>query len=98
MSAGRYTAVFTGLLTLKRPGEYPYLSMGEEPLVPGESSMRRGQPPYERMGREIPFADLPEDCKRLVLKLYRGLWGLEEHDDPRSMPAGTVGLETPAKR
>ena len=62
---------------MKRPGEYPYLSMGEEPLAPGGSAMRRGRPTYERMGREIPFAELPEDCKRLVLKLYRGLWGLE---------------------
>ncbi len=60
--------------------------------------MRRGQPPYERMGREISFAALPEDCKRLVLKLYRGLWGLEEHDASRSMPAGTVRLEAPARR
>jgi len=88
VSAERYTTVFTGLLILKSPGEYPYLSMGEDPLVPGESSMRRGQPPYELMGREIPFADLPEDCKRLVLKLYRGLWGLEDHDVPRSMSGG----------
>ena len=98
MTAERYTAVFTGLLTLKRPGEYPYISMGEEPLVPGGSAMRRGRPPYGRMGHEIPFAALPEDCKRLVLKLYRGLWGLEEPDAPRFVRAGAAGLEAPARR
>jgi hypothetical protein len=75
---------------MKRPGEYPYLSMGKEPLGPGGSAMRRGQPPYERMGREIPFIDLPEDCKRLVLKIYRGLWGVERRDAPSITPAVTV--------
>ena len=60
--------------------------------------MRRGRPPYERMGCEIPFADLPEDCKRLVLKLYRGLWGLEEYDVPRFVRTEAVRLEVPARR
>lgn len=78
------------MLSMKRPGEYPYLSMGKEPLGLGGSAMRRGQPPYERMGREIPFIDLPEDCKRLVLNIYRGLWGVEESDAPSSIPAVTV--------
>jgi hypothetical protein len=91
VSVERYTAVFTGLLSMKRPGEYPYLSMGKEPLGRGGSAMRRGQPPCERMGREIPFIDLPEDCKRLVLNIYRGLWGVEESDAPSSIPAATVG-------
>ena len=78
MSAERYTAVFTGLLTLKKPGEYPYLSMGGDLPAPGGSAMHRGRPPYERMGREISFDDLPEDCQRLVLNIYRGMWGLRE--------------------
>lgn len=60
--------------------------------------MRRGRPPYERMGHEIPFVDLPEDCKRLVLKLYRGLWGLEKHDASRFARAEAVELEAPARR
>ena len=78
MTAERYTAVFTGLLSLKKPGEYPYLSMSGAPLVSGGSSLHRGRPPYERMGCEISFKDLPEDCRRLVLNTYRDLWGLQD--------------------
>ncbi len=74
-SAGRYTTIFTGLLDLKRPGEYLYLSIGDGPE--GEDgSLCRGRLPYERMGREIRFIDLPEECRTLVLDSYRGLWGL----------------------
>ncbi len=40
--------------------------------------MRRGRPPYERMGCEILFGDLPEDCRRLVLDAYRDQWGLQD--------------------
>jgi hypothetical protein len=50
VTAGRYTAVFTGLLSLKSPGEYLYLSMDEAPLGPGCYTLRRGRPPYEKMG------------------------------------------------
>ena len=78
MTAERYTAVFTGLLRLKKPGEYPYLSMSGDQLASGGSSLHRGRPPYERMGREISFEDLPEDCRRLVLDAYRDLWGLQD--------------------
>jgi hypothetical protein len=35
VTAERYTAVFTGLLSLEKPGEYTYLRMGDEPLVSG---------------------------------------------------------------
>ena len=78
MTAERYTVVFTGLLSLRKPGEYPYLSMSEDPLASEGSSLRRGRPPYERMGREISFGDLSEDGRRLVLDAYRGLWGLQD--------------------
>jgi hypothetical protein len=80
VAAERYTVIFTGLLSLKKPGEYPYLSMSGDPLASGGNSLRRGRPPYERMGREISFGDLPEDCKRLVLDAYRDLWGLQDAD------------------
>ncbi len=76
MTAERYTAVFTGLLTLKKPGEYPYMTMHDGPLGAGTYEMRRGRPPYEKMGREIAFEDLPEGYRRLVLDAYRELWGL----------------------
>jgi len=74
-AGGRYTAVFTGLYDLKRPGEYPYLSMGESPDG-GDGSLRRGRPPYGRLGREISFEDLPEAHRAAVLDAYRELWGL----------------------
>jgi hypothetical protein len=78
VTAECYTAVFTGLFDLKKPGEYPYLCMGGEPLAPDSSyTLRRGRPPYERMGCEVSFNDLPEDCKRLVLDVYRELWNLQ---------------------
>ncbi|MDQ3636509.1 MAG: hypothetical protein M3426_00725 [Actinomycetota bacterium] len=63
---------------MKKPGEYPYLAMSGDPLASGKSSLRRGRPPYERMGCEISFGDLPEDCRRLVLDVYRDLWGLQD--------------------
>ena len=84
MTAERYAAVFTGFFTDKKPGEYLYLAMSDEPFAPGGSTLRRGRPPYERMGREISFKDLPVDCRRLVLDVYRGLWSLPEETIPRS--------------
>ena len=76
MAAERYTAVFTGLLSLKKPGEYTYLRMGEEPFGAESYTVSRGRPPYEELGREISFADLPENCKSLVLDTYRKMWDL----------------------
>ena len=68
--------VFTGLLDLKKPGEYPYLTMDEDPVGSGANTLRRGRPPYEKMGHEVSFEDLPERCRRLVLDTYLGLWNL----------------------
>ena len=78
MTAERYTVVFTGLFNLKKPGEYPYLSMSGDPSVHGGSSLRHGRPPYEHMGREISFKDLPESGRRMVLEAYQELWGLRD--------------------
>ena len=83
MSAERYTSVFTGFFTDKKPGEYLYLCMSEKALAPGGAVLHRGRPPYERMGREIPFENLPEDCRRLILDVYKDLWGLREGSAPR---------------
>jgi hypothetical protein len=68
--------VFTGLLSLKEPGEYTYLRMEEDPLRSGNYTVDRGRPPYGELGREIPFADLPAGCKGLVLDTYRKMWDL----------------------
>ena len=77
MTAERYTAVFTGALVEKKPGEYLYLTMSEAPGEPeGGSTLHTGRPPYESLGREISFDDFPEGCRRLILENYRRLWDL----------------------
>ncbi len=77
MTAERYTAVFTGLFDLKKPGEYTYLTMSGDPLGPGGSyTLCRGSLPGERLEREISFRDLPEGCRRLVSEIYARLWDL----------------------
>ena len=76
MTAERYTAVFTGLLSLKKPGEYLYVRMDDDPLSFGGYTVSRGRPPYGELGREISFGDLPEGCKNLVLDMYHKMWNL----------------------
>ena len=76
MTAERYTAVFTGLLSLKKPGEYLYLRMDDDPLGSGGYTVSGGRPHYGELGREISFRDLPEDCKNLVLDMYQKMWNL----------------------
>ena len=76
MTAGRYTAVFTGLLSLRKSGEYTYLRMSDDPLISGHYTLERGRPPYAQLGQEISFGDLPEDCKGLVFDTYRKMWDL----------------------
>jgi hypothetical protein len=85
--------VFTGLLSIKKPGEYLYLSMDEDPLASDGSILRRGHPPYERMGSEILFKDLPEGCKRLVLDVYVDLWSIREKGDAPRLLSSPVGME-----
>jgi len=76
VTAERYTAVFTGLLSLKKPGEYLYARMDDDPLGSGGYTVRRSRPPYGELGREISFEDLPDGCKNLVLDKYQKLWNL----------------------
>ena len=77
MSAERYTAVFTGAFAEKKPGEYLYLTMSEDPLGPGGShTLHRERPPGERLAREVPFKTFPEGCRVLILDAYRRLWDL----------------------
>ena len=76
MAAERYTVVFTGLLSLKKPGEYLDLRMSEGPFGAGGYTVSRGRPPYGKLGREISFEDLPEECKNQVLDTYRKMWNL----------------------
>ena len=76
MTAERYTAIFTGLLSLKKAGEYLYMRMDDDPLGSGGYTVSRGRPPYGQLGREVEFGDLPEGCKNLVLDTYRKVWNL----------------------
>jgi hypothetical protein len=76
VTAERYTAVFTGLLSLKKPGEYLYVRMDDDPLASGGYTVSRGRPPYGKLGREISFEALPECCKYLVLDMYKKMWDL----------------------
>jgi hypothetical protein len=76
VTAERYTAVFTGLLSFEKPGEYAYLRMSDDPLVSGHYTVNHGRPPYGELGREISYEDLPADCKALVLETYRKMWAL----------------------
>jgi hypothetical protein len=76
VTAGRYTAVFTGLFDLKKPREYPYLTMGEGPAATRRGELRHGRQPYGRMRREIRLEDLPEEFQAVVLDAYQELWGL----------------------
>jgi hypothetical protein len=76
VTAERYTAVFTGLLSLKKPGEYAYLRMSHDPLGSGRYTVYQGRPPYADLGREIPYVALPENCKSLVLDTYQKMWNL----------------------
>ena len=76
MAAERYTGVFTGLLSFKKPGEYLYVRMSEDPVGSEGCTVNRGRPPYVKLGREISFSDLPEGSRRLVLETYGKLWNL----------------------
>ena len=78
MAAKRYTAVSTGLLSMRKPGECMYLTMSEDPLGPGGSTLRRGGAPHERMGRGVFFEGLPEGRGRLFLATHLNLWGLRK--------------------
>jgi hypothetical protein len=69
----RYTAVFTGLLDLRKPGEYTYLRLGNDG---SPAEIQRGRPPYSRLGREVEFYDLPAHAQDTVMRLYREMWDL----------------------
>jgi hypothetical protein len=73
VTAERYTAVFTGLLSLKKPGEHTYLRMSDDPLGSGHHTLTRGRPPYGELGPGTSFSDLPEACKSLILDTYSAM-------------------------
>lgn len=68
--------VFMGLFDLKKPGEYPYLMIGEHPEEGGDYGLRRGRLAYGELGREISFQELPIGCQKLVRKKFTGSCGV----------------------
>jgi hypothetical protein len=94
-SIDRYTVVFTGNYP-GRGGLCRYVGMSGAPFHPqgfgqhGESETIIDRPTYGHLGKKITFADLPEDCQRLVISDYRYYWELcavcgrpdtKRHDD-----------------
>ena len=87
----RYTVCYTGHYR-KRGDWWDYVAMSANPYYPqgvgrhGQSEFRQIDvnksgfaPALGRkchLGKRIPFADLPADCKALVLRDYREIWGL----------------------
>ena len=81
-TADRYTVVFTGRYRHLTGGSTWYVGMSAHPFHPqgfgqhGESPMPIDRPTSRHLGKRIPFAALPEDCRKLVLDDYRYLWTL----------------------
>jgi len=76
VTAERYPAVFTVLLSLKGRGGYTCLRVDGDPLGSGNYTVSRGRLPYGKLGQEISFVDPPEeDCKGLMLDTYLKMWG-----------------------
>ncbi len=82
-SFDRYTVVFTGRYRRKTGGAFWYVGMSSHPFHPqgfgqhGESDRQIDQPAYSHLGKRIPFATLPDDCRTLVTRTYRDLWNKE---------------------
>ena len=89
VSADRYTVVFTGHYRGK--GDFQYLAMSALPFHPqgvgqhgssqtqidvNESGFAPAIGRKNHLGKRIAFADLPPDCKQLVMQDYRNIWGL----------------------
>jgi hypothetical protein len=78
VTAERYTAVFTGYFADKKPEEYLYLSMSEEPLEPGPASCLAGTRPTRVWDARSRSKISQEDCRLLILGANRELWSLRQ--------------------
>ena len=84
----RYTVVYTGRYRHKTGGSQWYVGMSGKPFhpqgfgqrgeYPGHMGPALDRPTYGHLGKKIRFADLPEDCQKLVISDYRDLWDLEK--------------------
>jgi hypothetical protein len=79
-TADRYTVVFTGRRA--QGAFFPYLGMSANPFHPqgiGQHGTAGRQGPTDRptsrhLGKRIPFSELPDQCRALVLRDYLELW------------------------
>lgn len=100
----RYTVVYTGHYP-GRDGLCHYVGMSSEPYSPqgfcqhGESRHVIDRPTYRHLGKRIGFADLPADCRRVVVVDYLSLWKLSGLDIAALLdnvcPPGSATLAQP---
>jgi len=87
----RYTVVYTGNYRRSTGGSCWYVGMSSNPFHPqgfGQHGENQGSidtnkwgyaPAMGRknhLGKRIPFDQLPEQCKKLVIQDYKSLWSL----------------------
>ena len=66
-SFDRYTVIFLDAPEYK-PGTYLCLGMSPHPFHPQGFGQHGSAMPGRHLGRRIPFATLPEDCRKAVLQ------------------------------
>ena len=103
-SIDRYTVVFPGRIPGKFAGWTFYRAMGDASRVGSGSGVCQfgevfgpiDRPRYGHLGRKISFEDLPERCRKVVLRDYRDLWDLggeASGPSPGDEPEGTKVLK-----
>jgi len=77
----RFTVVFSGHYRRKNSrDQFIYLGLSENPYHPqgfgqhGGSDELIDRPAYSHLGKKITFDQLPDDCKRAVIDVYREIW------------------------
>lgn len=76
-SFDRYTVIFTRHpYTFFRNGSREALAMSAEPLHPQGFGQHVQVLDGKHLGKRIKFTDLPPDCRTLVIRDYKQIWGL----------------------
>ena len=76
----RYTVVYTG--RYRKNDDFLYVGMSANPFDAqgfgqhGWSHYPIDRPTYGHLGKKITFADLPDDCRELVIRDYMFIWKL----------------------
>lgn len=75
-TADRYTAVYIDQPE-RQPGTFACVGMSAEPFHPQGFGQHSTAMLGKHLGKRIAFADLPADCRRLVLRDYREIWNMD---------------------